>query len=287
MEVRAVAQFREAGFAVLRGAFDPQPLSDEMDRVLVDAFGAADAVQIVNVGSGDVRFRYLPMMCVRTPASLALLDRFAAPAAQFLGRPVLPVRAKGTWYHGDSSWHRDSEHALPSIGFVAYWRHSEPRVGALRVLPGSHVDHDAEVPDHISVGDRSGPGEVIETEPGDVVVFDEHLIHGSAGGSQRRQWRVDFVADPRDRAEEARVDDYFAEIFPEVQRDPGYDADLYPSYGAHWQAMNRPWTGRLRDLGVYERAGGARTRRTRRASHRQLRGTLAGGQRPERARRVA
>ena len=281
MEVRAVAQFREAGFAVLRGAFDPQPLSDEMDRVLVDAFGAADAVQIVNVGSGGVRFRYLPMMCVRTPASLALLDRFAAPAAQFLGRPVLPVRAKGTWYHGDSSWHRDSRARAPEHRLRRVSGDTRSREWRAPVLPGSHVDLDAEVPDHISVGDRSGPGEVIETEPGDVVVFDEHLIHGSAGGSQRRQWRVDFVADPRDRAEEARVDDYFAEIFPEEQRDPGYDADLYPSYGSHWQAMNRPWTGRLRDLGVYQRAAAHEGDRSARA-HRQARGTLAGGA-PERA----
>ena len=281
MEMRVVAQFRADGFTVLRGAFDPQPLSDEMDRVRVDAFGVADAVQVVNVGSGGVSFRYLPMMCERTPASLALLDRFAAPAARFLGRAVLPARAKGTWYHGDSSWHRDSERALPSIGFVAYLEPLGAQSGALRVLPGSHVDRDAEVPDHISVGDRFGPGEVIETEPGDVVVFDEHLVHGSAGGSQRRQWRVDFVADPRDRAEEARVHDYFAEIFPEEQRDPGYDAELYPSYGSHWQAMNRPWTGRLRDLGVYERAETHERDRSAR-SHQQARGTLAGGA-PERA----
>ena len=35
-DARAVAEFRAAGFLVLPAAFDPVPLSEEMDRVLAD-----------------------------------------------------------------------------------------------------------------------------------------------------------------------------------------------------------------------------------------------------------
>ena len=58
------------------------------------------------------------------------------------------------------------------------------------------------------------PGHAVETEPGDVIAFDEHLVHGSHGGGGRRQWRVDFVLDPQSAEERARVLEYFAAIFP-------------------------------------------------------------------------
>ena len=59
------------------------------------------------------------------------------------------------------------------------------------------------------------PGLAIETEPGDVIVFDEHPIHG---------W------------------------------DGGYDADLYPTYGPHWRSSCRPWLARLDQLGAHDAA---------------------------------
>jgi hypothetical protein len=161
---------------------------------------------------------------------------------------VLPLRAKGTRYGGSSGWHSDSELDVPSIGFVAYLEPVEAHNGALRVQPGSH---------------RSGPtddaarpvaeGEALETAPGDVIAFDEHLVHGSSGGFSRRQWRVDFLIDPLDAQEETLVRDYFGRIYA-IGWDGGYHADRYPSYGSAWRNANRPWTQRLRELGVYDLA---------------------------------
>ena len=206
-------------------------------------------------GSGTVTFQYVPMMCERTPVSLRLLDRFSVIAADLLGRAVLPGRAKGNRYHGDSGWHRDSEHEIPSLGFVTYLDPVNANSGALRVLAGSHTDRDMKLPDVDS--DEPATGEAVETVPGDVIVFDEHLIHGSTGGHERRQWRVDYVIDPRDADENARVRAWFDQSVPDEQHEPGYDADRYPSYGPHWQTRNRPWTTRLGDLGVYQRAAGS------------------------------
>jgi hypothetical protein len=93
----------------------------------------------------------------------------------------------------------------------------------------------------------------LETRPGDVIAFDEHLVHGSVGGTVRHQWRVDFVADPVGPTEEALVRETFAQLF-DPDWDAGDDVDRFPSYGRHWQALDRPWTERLRSLGVYDLA---------------------------------
>ncbi|MDQ1383934.1 MAG: hypothetical protein QOG65_1313 [Actinomycetota bacterium] len=246
LDEAACADFRAGGFVVLRAAFDPGPLSDEVDRALADGvrLSATD-----NTGSGGIEFRYVPMMCERTPASMSMIDALARPAARLVGRAVLPVRAKGTRYFGGSGAHRDSELDVASVGFLAYLEPVTASSGALRVRPGSHVDSASDANDAL----LEAVLEAVETEPGDVIALDEHLLHGSAGGSDRRQWRVDFVVDPVEAAETARVREYFSLIFP-LDWDGGYDVDRYPSYGAYWRSTNRPWVEPLRELGVYELA---------------------------------
>jgi hypothetical protein len=193
------------------------------------------------------------MMCERTPVSLSLLDELAPVAADLLGRPVLPLRAKGTRIVGDTAWHRDSELDVPSIGFAGYLEPVDATSGALRVLPGSHRELPAAVPTGTPMEGAAAMGEPIASEPGDLIAFDEHLFHASAGGRHRRQWRVDFVADPGDAAGEDRVRLLLDGIFPPGW-DGGYDVDRYPSFGMHWQQSRRPSVGRLRELGVYDRA---------------------------------
>jgi hypothetical protein len=247
-----VAQFRESGFVVLRGLFDPAPLGKELDRAFGEGFRPGDEVNVLSQGTGNVSFRYLPMMCERTPVSLALLDRLAIVAAELLGREVLPGRVKGTRYFGDTAWHRDSEQALATMGFLAYLEPLKSQTGALRVVPGSHISQ-FPLPTGFK-GKLAGQSQAVQTEPGDVVAFDEHLVHGSHGGTERRQWRADFVVDPKTADEETRVDGYFGQIFAAGQGKAPYDATRYPSYGPYWQSLDRSWTARLDDLGVYRRA---------------------------------
>src|SRR5262249_34191248 len=155
------------------------------------------------------RVRYVPMMCARTPTSLSLLDRFETFAATLLDGPVVPLRAKGMRYTGDTAWHRDSESALPSVGFAAYLDPLRDETGALRVLPGSHHRQPGDqVAAWLATSDAPAavdavPGSPISTDPGDVIAFDEHLFHASAGGAARLQWRVDYLLAPRSPQDEA------------------------------------------------------------------------------------
>jgi ectoine hydroxylase-related dioxygenase (phytanoyl-CoA dioxygenase family) len=250
MDTDLVDRFAREGFVVLRHAFDPIPLVREFDRVAIDAYGNGRRATTLAQGTGTVTFRSVPMMCERTPVSLDLVDKYAAFAAQLLGRAVLPGRAKGTWYQSDTAWHRDSTHDIGSVGVVAYLEPLDGATGALRVVPGSHADRDRALPDGTTEG-----GEALATTPGDVIIFDEHLIHGSSGGAERRQWRVDFLIDPLDQQEYSAAAAWFDQSIPDERHDPAY-TDHYPSYGPYWQARNENWTERLRELGVFDRLAG-------------------------------
>ena len=126
------SDFRRFGFTVLREFFDPRPLAAEIDHVMHDGL-VADVAR-----TGELRFQYVPMMTTETPVSLALLDRLEAVAAALLGGSVLPTRAKGVRYSGNTPWHTDSASPLSSVGCLAYLEPLRAEDGALRVLPGSH-----------------------------------------------------------------------------------------------------------------------------------------------------
>ena len=168
----------EVGYVVLRRFFDHHPLVAELDRALKDGTSALQPPQLFSVGGDTVSLRYLPMMCERTPQSLDLARTLAPVAEELLGRGALPGRAKGTEYSSDTSWHRDSEHDIQSVGCLAYLDRLTAASGALRVLPRSHQDRTRILPD-----DAGDAGLVIETDPGDVIVFDEHLVTAPVVGA--------------------------------------------------------------------------------------------------------
>jgi len=245
---QAREHFRTFGFVVVRHALDAGALSAEVDRALREGSRGSFESQVA-------RGCYVPMMGERSPISLGLLDEFAAAAADLLRRPVLPVRAKCVRYSGSTGWHSDSDRELDSVGFVAYLEALAGDSGALRVLPGSHRPEFARaLSDHDMSGAVDGvPGFVVTTEPGDVIVLDEHLYHASGGGVTRRQWRVDYVVDPVGDVQEAAVRDFFSSVYP-PDWVGGYDAEAFPTYGPAWLASGRPYLGRLTELGAHAAA---------------------------------
>jgi hypothetical protein len=196
------------------------------------------------------------MMTSKTPASLSLLDRLDAVAAALLGGSVLPTRAKGVRYSGSTPWHTDSVSPITSVGVLAYLEPLGSDDGALRVLPGSHHPDFRDALRGLGVDGIPTPvlpAHVVVTEPGDLVLLDEHVFHASFGGGARRQWRVDFVNVPVGIEAEDLTKSYFAGIYA-PDWDGGYDVDRYPSYGPDWRDSSRPAVGQLDALGVYELA---------------------------------
>ena len=258
--------FQTFGFVVLRRFFEPSPLAAEIDSVMADGLGA-DVSR-----SGDIRFQYVPMMTAETPVSLSLLDRAETVAAALLGGPVLPTRAKGARYYGNTPWHTDSDSPIRSVGCLAYLEPVGVESGALRVLPGSHHPQFRDAIRALGAADLAAldlPHHVVATEPGDMILLDEHLFHASFGGGIRRQWRTDYLNVPMDAEAESRTKSYFASIFA-PDWDGGYDVERYPSYGPDWRSSSRAAVAQLEALGVYELAAAqeAFTRSRRRASSR-------------------
>jgi len=226
---------RTAGFVVIPQFFNAAPLGEEIDQVMRRAF-ASECVTEYN----GINFQYVPMMTAETPVSLSLLDRAGVLAEAMLGGPALPTRAKAVRYFGNTPWHRDSDSPVTSIGFVAYCETLHAENGALRVRSASHRQ--------VTEAEH-----VIETEPGDLIVIDEHLFHSSYGGAVRRQWRVDYLRVPLNAEEERDTKSYFESIYP-PDWDGSYDVDRYPSYGRDWRDSGRPSAIQLEKLGVYEMA---------------------------------
>jgi hypothetical protein len=247
-----VPHFQTFGFVVLRNFFDPHPIAGEIDQITREgrqlSFGTSDEARI--------QFQYAPMMTAETPGSLWLLDRTEAVAEALLGDSVLPTRAKGMRYWGNTPWHADSSLPLASIGVLAYFESLREDNGALRVLPGSHRPEFAQALQSLGAAGKpaeSLPAYVVATEPGDVIVFDEHLFHASGGGETRRQWRVDYICNPKTAEAEEQAKAYFETLY-RPDWDGGYDVDRYPSYGADWRNSSRPSVARLEELGVYDLA---------------------------------
>jgi len=172
------AHLETFGFVVLRDITDSSALSAEFDATMQEAF--SDASPMIS-GSAGNEFHYVPMMSDRTPVSLGLVVCLSVLAAELLGGPVLPGRAKGTRYRGSTEWHRDSEMPVRSLGFAFYFEPLGAADGALQVLPGSHAPEFAAAVRAYAAHATDLPGVAVPTAPGDAIVFDERLYHASAG----------------------------------------------------------------------------------------------------------
>lgn len=107
----------------------------------------------------------------------------------------------GNYYIGDTQWHPDDNWGRPFATKTTFYLDELRRdSGCLRVIPGSHrADHFVRA-DEINpsnseelfgVPPEEFPGSVaLETDPGDVVIFDHDLFHASFGGGSRRRMFV-------------------------------------------------------------------------------------------------
>jgi len=108
----------------------------------------------------------------------------------------------GNYYVGNTNWHSDGYNKRPvkSIKIAFYLDPVTKDSGALRVIPGSHKRKDAfanSLQSHLTstestpslfgtTGDKI-PAVALESNPGDVLVFNHNILHSSWGGSDRRR----------------------------------------------------------------------------------------------------
>jgi hypothetical protein len=119
---------------------------------------------------------------------------------------------------GDSYWHSDDKYDTAFLRFVAYLEPLSAGTGALRFLPASHMRgsgwegnelrqlmrHKAE----LGLPGADVPAHVVQSQPGDLVVFDTNVLHSSWCGSVRRQLAFNVCGVPRSPGERADVTRY-------------------------------------------------------------------------------
>ncbi len=136
----------------------------------------------------------------------ALLDdpRVDGVASTLLGDDYNYEASDGNFYVGDTDWHSDG-FARRKYRFLKFAFYLDPvthETGCLRVIPGSHRRGDgyAEELQRIMASSRSGstgdqlgiagrdvPAVALESQPGDMVMFNQDLKHASYGGGTRRR----------------------------------------------------------------------------------------------------
>ena len=193
--------FKAFGFVIMRSVLS----EDELERIQAEFDRRAAVVSSHEPFDGTKRHNF-NMMGDATPFFASLMEdsRFAETALQMYG-DVLGRGADGNRYVANTYWHNDP--GCPEaygVKCAIYLQPVRADSGALRLIPGSHKrpwfdqlderppiryawvrqDHArAEADDVI----KSVPGYACESDPGDVVAFDDRLYHASVGGSNDRQ----------------------------------------------------------------------------------------------------
>jgi hypothetical protein len=147
----------------------------------------------------------------------SLLDdpRILMIASSLCGDDFAYTSSDGNYYVGDTGWHSDTiSPKYPYVKIALYLDPLTRDTGALRVIPGSHLFGDRYADQvHRQIGrsdefwgitGKEVPAMALETQPGDVAVFNQNLKHASFGGGQ---WRRMFTINITSRFTEDRMED--------------------------------------------------------------------------------
>ncbi len=197
------------GFLVFKQAFSPT----EMEEISLLFDDVMTEFRYGKPFPGKKRQMMMSLVEQR-PALSSLLedDRVYGVVEDLLGPDFVWIAGDGNLYVGDTSWHADLGNRMmgyPVIKVAMYLDPVRVDAGCLRVIPGSHRGPLANACLSLS-GHRQDPpvypfgvtGEKVpffplESDPGDLVFFSQHLFHSSfGGGSHRRMFTMNFAAKP-------------------------------------------------------------------------------------------
>ena len=200
--------FEVFGFLALRGLFD----ESEMAIITQEAHEVFLEERNGQPFAGTERQKVGNMFPMRPFLDRVVDDdRIHGIACGLLGSDYILDSTEGNVFAEDTQWHGGDGRfrILRSIKIGIYLEPLKANSGCLRVMPGSHVPPfvDALKPLKKQFVDQSfrpfalnGPellGHVIETQPGDVLVFPEELFHASFHGKPGRvQLAINFAANP-------------------------------------------------------------------------------------------
>ena len=203
--------FDAFGYLVLPGA-----LREDIDWVLEEF--EATFVDVKAEHDGGRRTAIVPFIDQR-PKLTALLEHpvICGALASLLGPDFNYLGSDGNRYSGDTPWHSDGFHDVGRFLKVAmYLDPVRADSGALRVIPGTHTgDKDQarrsawKSEEEWGIPMPAVPAVSLDSDPGDVVIFNHNLMHSSWGGSSaRRMFTMNCSARARTQAEIDELQEY-------------------------------------------------------------------------------
>lgn len=133
------------------------------------------------------------------PGLCALLDHpeLLAAIGNLISEDFNYMGSDGNYYTGETTWHRDTTYPSNSYIKLALYLDSVTKdAGCLRVVPRSHTDLGLQTWSDETLRDsenlwgmhqRDLPAQPLESEPGDVLLFNHRLLHASFGGGKARR----------------------------------------------------------------------------------------------------
>lgn len=187
----------------------PGLLSDRIDRIIEEfegIFAAHGGGHNGKPHDGTARSCILPFID-QSPYLASLIDdpRIDGIFASLLGEDYVYLGSDGNFYVGDTNWHSDTDwsgkmRGKPPRIFYKLALYLDPVTatsGALRVIPGSqhYGDNFAEAlqatlrgaPEKLGLPGSQVPAIALESNPGDVVIFNQNTKHSAWGGGNRRR----------------------------------------------------------------------------------------------------
>lgn len=212
-----VEHFHTFGFLVIRRAFT----GEEVEALIREA--AAACAQRLGRDIGEEEWLWDGEFVESRPALTRLVedDRIYLPVTELLGEDLFWIGSEGMWgidpKLADHTWHFDGHKTArhldyPRTKIMLYLDPQRRDTGALRVIPGSHRDplhktlfplQDAHLdgdPTPFGIDGPRIPGCAIETDPGDIVFFNQWLYHAVYGKAGKRRVIV-FKFGPRPKTE--------------------------------------------------------------------------------------
>ena len=189
--VQQRAFFEAFGFLKLPGL-----LKNEAEHIISEFTAVFDQRGLKHDGSS--RTMMVPFVDQR-PGLCALLDHPGVLEAvgNLIGPDFNYVSSDGNYYTGETTWHRDSNYQSNSyIKLALYLDPVTKDTGCLRVIPGSHLDAGIAMwndetlrasEKNWGMHQRDLPAFPLESQPGDVLLFNHRTLHASFGGGSRRR----------------------------------------------------------------------------------------------------
>ena len=213
--------FRTFGYLSFPGLMTDR--IEEIEREFEAVWAAHGGGHNGKLHNGKARSCIVPFID-QSEALCSLLDdpRILGIASSILGDDFNYTGSDGNFYVGETRWHSDGARKPEDPIHIKIDFYLDPltrNTGALRVIPGSHHFGDgyadtlsnqiASSQELWGLHGRDLPAAVLETAPGDLVMFNHNTKHAAFGGGIRRRM---FTINLSQRYPENRLEDLRKQI---------------------------------------------------------------------------